>query len=126
MGTIKAFEDIEAWQTARILTRLIYSLTNRRQFSRDFGLADQIRRAAVSIMSNIAEGFESQTDRTFIRFLGFAKGSAGEFRSQLYVALDQEYVTKAEFESLLDLVKKISCQVSRLKQYLESPNKNNS
>ena len=79
MGTIKRFEEIEAWQTARELTRLIYALSNEGTFSRDFGLRDQMRRAAVSIMSNIAEGFESRTQALFIEFLGRAKGSSGDY-----------------------------------------------
>ena len=83
MPTITRFEEIEAWQIARELTKLIYSLTDENKFSRGFGLEDQIRRAAVSIMSNISEGFESQTQAQFIRYLGLAKASAGEVRSQL-------------------------------------------
>ncbi|MEW6028330.1 MAG: four helix bundle protein [Chloroflexota bacterium] len=79
--TIKRFEEIEAWQTARELARRVYSLTDEGKFSRDFGLKDQIRRASVSVMSNIAEGFESQTQSQFIRYLGVAKASAGEVRS---------------------------------------------
>ena len=88
MPTITRFEEIEAWQTARELTRLIYEYTEDGKFARDFGLKDQIRRASVSIMSNIAEGFESQTQAQFIRYLGIAKASAGEVRSQLYVVRD--------------------------------------
>ncbi len=98
MPTIKHFEEIEAWQTARELTNLVYALTNQEQFARDFGLKDQIRRAAVSVMSNIAEGFESQTQSQFIRYLGIAKASAGEVRSQLYVARDQSYISEAQFK----------------------------
>ena len=82
MSTIRRFEEIEAWQTARELTREIYSLSNRGGFSKDFGLRDQMRRAAVSVMSNIAEGFESRTTALFVEFLGRAKGSAGELRAQ--------------------------------------------
>lgn len=85
MATITRFEDIEAWQTARQLANLIYDLTDQGAFARDYGLRDQIRRAAVSVMSNIAEGFESRTQSLFVDFLGRAKGSAGEVRSQLYM-----------------------------------------
>ena len=88
MSTITRFEEIEAWQTARELTKLIYFHTEEAKFSRDFGLKDQIRRASVSVMSNISEGFESQTQALFIRYLGIAKASAGEVRSQLYVSHD--------------------------------------
>jgi four helix bundle protein len=98
MATISRFEEIEAWQLARELTNLVYGFTGQEKFSRDFGLKDQIRRAAVSAMSNIAEGFESQTQAQFIRYLGIAKASAAEVRSQLYVALDQQYITQDEFK----------------------------
>lgn len=94
MAGITRFEEIEAWKTARKLTNLIYKLGNQTGFNRDFGLRDQIRRASVSVMSNIAEGFESRTDVQFINFLGMAKASAGEARAQLYVALDQQYIAE--------------------------------
>ena len=125
MTSIKYFEDAEVWQTARKLVRSVYSLTNRRPFSRDFGLIEQTRRASVSIMSNIAEGFESQTDKTFVRYLGIAKASAGELRSQLYVALDQEYISEEEFRSLTELCRSVSRQTSRFKQYLGNANSTN-
>ncbi|PSQ92571.1 MAG: four helix bundle protein, partial [Bacteroidetes bacterium SW_4_67_19] len=85
MATFHRFEDIESWQKARRLARRIYELTGNGDFARDFGLRDQIRRAAVSIMSNIAEGFERGSRREFARFLDIAKASAGEVRSPLYV-----------------------------------------
>jgi four helix bundle protein len=94
MPAIMRFEEIEAWQTARELTKLIYAVTDEGRISRDFGLKDQIRRASVSVMSNIAEGFESQTQALFIRYLGIAKASAGEVRSQLYVTRDLNYLTE--------------------------------
>ena len=84
--TIKYFEDLEVWQEARQLTRQVYRLTNNSKFSKDFGLSNQIQRAAVSIMSNVAEGFERGGNQEFIQFLYIAKGSCGEVRSQLYVA----------------------------------------
>ena len=118
MGTIKHFEDIEAWKTARALSLSIYTVTNQKPFSRDFGLMDQIRRSTVSIMSNIAEGFESQTDKTFIRYLGIAKSSAGEVRSQIYTALDQNYISKKEFHSIHDLCRRVSGQISHFIKYL--------
>ena len=89
-------------------------------FSRDFGLRDQMRRAGVSVMSNIAEGFESRTRPMFIEYLGRAKASAGELRAQLFVALDAGYVTDEEFHELRDLAEKISAQISRLSTYLKS------
>ena len=98
MATIKRYEDIQGWQKARELTKFIYALTKRKDFARDFGLKDQIRRAAVSAMSNIAEGFERGGRAEFIQFLSIAKSSAGEVQSQLYVALDQGYITREQFD----------------------------
>ena len=99
MAKIQRFEDIEAWKSARQLVKSIYGLTGNSKFRRDFGLRDQIQRSAVSTMSNIAEGFESQSDRHFISYLFRARGSVGEVRSQLYVALDQGYITREEFDA---------------------------
>jgi four helix bundle protein len=120
MSTIMRFEDIQAWQTARELTRFIYSLSGKGAFSKDFGLRDQIRRAAVSVMSNIAEGFESQTQAQFIHYLGLAKGSAGEVRSQAYVALDIQYISSEEFKNLIEMADKNSRQLARFITYLEA------
>jgi four helix bundle protein len=120
MAAIRRFEDIEAWQTARILTRLVYQLSNQGAFARDFGLRDQMRRAAVSIMSNIAEGFESRTQPLFVEFLGRAKGSSGELRAQLYTALDAEHINRQQFDELFDLADKCSRQISRFMDYLNT------
>ena len=120
MGTITRFEEIEAWQTARVLTRQIYEVSNSGGFARDFGLRDQIRRAAVSIMSNIAEGFESRTQALFIDYLGRAKASAGEVRAQLYVTVDAGYVSETQFNELFTLAERCSRQISRFMTYLES------
>jgi four helix bundle protein len=120
MPTIVRFEEIEAWQTARELTALVYPITAQGAFARDFGLKDQIRRAAVSVMSNSAEGFESQTQPQFIRYLGFAKASAGEVRSQLYVSRDLEYITEEQFTDAFRVAEKASRQISRFVIYLES------
>jgi four helix bundle protein len=119
MPTITRFEEIEAWQTARELTKLIYSLTEEAKLSRDFGLKDQIRRASVSIMSNISEGFESQTQAQFIRYLGLAKASAGEVRSQLYVCRDLEYVAQDQYSNAFAISEKVSRQLARFISYLE-------
>ncbi len=89
MATFKSFEDIEAWQKARELTNRVYDASDKGAFARDFGLRDQIRRACVSILSNIAEGFERSGTGEFVQFLSSAKGSAGEVRAQLYVALER-------------------------------------
>jgi four helix bundle protein len=120
MPTIKRFEEIVAWQTARQLTRLVYALSNQGAFSRDFGLRDQMRRAAVSILSNIAEGFESRTQALFIDFLGRAKGSAGELRAQMYVAFDAGYLDLSQFNQASDLADKCSRQIARFITYLET------
>ena len=118
MATFQTFEDIEAWQRSRELTKSIYKITSQGTFARDFGLRDQIRKASVSIMSNIAEGFERSGTREFIQFLATAKGSAGEVRAQLYVALDQGYLEQAIFDDLSPSIVKISKMLSGLIAYL--------
>ncbi len=120
MARITRFEEIEAWQTARELTRRIYELTNAGQFAWDFGLRDQMRRASVSIMSNIAEGFESRTPALFVEYLGRAKASAGELRAQLYVAQDVGYLDQSQYEQMHELVDKCSRQLSKFMTYLVS------
>jgi four helix bundle protein len=120
MTTAKRFEDLEVWQKAKELTNLIYSLSSSGSFARDFGLRDQMRRAAVSVMSNIAEGFESQTQSLFIQFLSRAKGSSGELRAQLYIALEQEYITTVEFQSAFSLAEVCSKPLASFVRYLES------
>jgi four helix bundle protein len=120
MPTITRFEDIEAWKTSRELTRMIYALTEQGQFSKDFGLKNQIQRASVSVMSNIAEGFESRTQAQFLDYLGHAKASAGEVRSQLYIALDLKYLTQEQFKPVFDLADKSSRQIARFMDYLET------
>jgi len=120
VATIRRFEELEAWQTARALIKLVYELTSVGAFSRDYGLRDQIRRAAVSVMSNIAEGFESRTQALFIDYLGRAKGSAGEVRSQFYIALDRDYLTQDQFAAALRQAETCSRQIARLIQYLET------
>ncbi len=119
MAGIEKFEDIEAWQEARNLTQTIYALSSNGNFSKDFALKDQVRRAAVSIMSNIAEGFERRGDREFHHFLSIAKASSGELRSQLYVALDQHYMDLQQFTTLSNQVTHISCLIAGFMKYLE-------
>jgi four helix bundle protein len=108
---IERFEDIEGWQMARELTRGIYAVTKMGSFSKDYGLKDQITRASGSIMHNIAEGFDGGSNAEFIKFLRYAQRSATEVQSQLYVALDQEYIAEESFERLyqqaLEVHKKI-------------------
>lgn len=110
MAEFKRFEDLIAWQKARQLTKDIYILTGKGDFARDFGLSNQIQRAAVSVMSNIAEGFERESSNEFSRFLIIAKASCGEVRSQLYVANDVGYITDNE----LDQLKKQTEEISRI------------
>ena len=118
VATFQKFEDIEAWQRARELTREIYTVSNENPFSKDFGLRDQVRKTSVSIMSNIAEGFERDGTKEFIQFLSVAKGSSGELRSQLYVALDQGYLEEERFERLLGIVLETSRMIGGLINYL--------
>jgi four helix bundle protein len=119
MNRIERFEDIIAWQRARVLTKEIYASTRIGQFARDFGLRDQIERAAVSTMSNIAEGFERGGDREFVQFLSNSKGSCGEVKSQLYVALDQGYVTQSSFDQLYGKADEVSRLVAGFMAYLQ-------
>ena len=116
MGKINSFEEIKAWEKARGFTKEIYQLN----FESDIDLKRQIRRATVSISSNIAEGFERDTDKEFRRFLFIAKGSAGEVRSQLYLAYDLEYIDEEKFNKLKEEVTKISKLISGFIKYLES------
>ena len=99
---IDRFEDVEAWQLARELACKVYGLTRKTDFSRDFGLRGQIQNAAGSSMHNIAEGFDSESNPEFVRFLRYAKRSCTEVQSELYVAMDQNYITKAEFKDVYD------------------------
>ncbi len=118
--TIKYFEDLEIWKEARLLTRHVYQITQDGVFSRDFGLRDQIRRAAVSVMSNIAEGFERGGNKEFIQFLYIARGSCGEVRSQLYVAFDQGYVGQGAFAGIMESSRRLSVMMSNFVGYLKN------
>lgn len=108
MSAFRQFEEIEAWQLGRELTRQVYEATREGPFSRDFGLRDQIQRAAISITSNIAEGFERRSPAEFARFLLIARGSGGEVRSQLYAALHLGYVDRKTFDALFRVATRIS------------------
>jgi len=121
MAKFNSFEEIISWQKARELNKEIYYLTNNNNsFSKDFGLRDQIRKSSISISSNITEGFERETTKEFIRFLYIAKASAGEFRSQLYLAFDLKYIINEEFEKLKLKVNEVSKLISGLIKYLSS------
>ena len=118
--TIKYFEDLEVWKEARHLTRQVYQITQDAAFSRDFGLRDQIRRAAVSVMSNIAEGFERGGNREFTQFIYVARVSCGEVRSQLYVALDQGYIGQGAVDGIMRSARRLSVMISNFVAYLKN------
>jgi len=117
---IKRFEDIEVWKEARVLVNMVYDLTNNTRFSKDFGLKEQIQRAAVSCMSNIAEGFDSGTNRQFIQFITYTRRSASEVQSQLYVALDRNYITEKEFENAYNQAKLVGKLSNGFIKYLRT------
>ena len=119
MATINRYEDILGWQKARKLTNFVYNLTQQDSFARDYGLKDQIQRATVSIMSNIAEGFGRDSNRDFIQFLSISKASANEVQSQLYVALDQKYITPDQFEQGYQLCKETIRTIGGFIAYLK-------
>jgi len=119
MAKVEKFEDIQSWIKARTLTNQIYQATLTGAFAKDFGLKDQMRRAAVSILSNIAEGFERGGDKEFLQFLAIAKGSAGELRAQLYVAVDQNYISIEKFDHLSREATEISQLISGFMKYLK-------
>jgi len=118
LATIERFEDIKAWQAARELVLAVYRVSGRGKFEKDFGLRDQIQRASVSVMANIAEGFERSSDREFHRFLYIAKGSAGEVRSHLFVALDLGYISDEEFSDLRAKSEEVAKSLSGFITYL--------
>jgi four helix bundle protein len=118
MSKIEKFEDIVAWQKARELTREIYAHTKSGAFAKDFGLRDQIQRASVSTMANVAEGFDRGGDKEFIQFLSFSKGSCGEVKSHLYAALDQQYISPAQFTQLYNSSDEIGRLLSGFMGYL--------
>jgi len=118
-GKIERFEDLIAWQKARALTRNIYEVTQLDRFARDFGLAGQIQRATVSIMSNIAEGYERGNPGDFFRFLCIAKASCAEVRSQLYIAFDIGYLNQDQFEQLMKQAEEVGKVVGGLRMSVE-------
>ena len=121
MSSFKRFEEIEAWQLGRELTRRVYAASRTDSFSRDFALRDQIRRASISITSNIAEGFERRSRQDFARFLDIAKASNAEVRSQLYVALDEGYLDTDDFDALYELSTHVGAKLGALLRYLRAP-----
>ncbi len=116
---VRRFEDIQAWQEARILTKQVYVMTREGALSKDFGLRDQLQRASVSVMANIAEGFDCDSHAEFARFLGFARRSAVEIQSQLYAALDAGYITPEIFKTTYEQANKTKAMVSAFKSSLQ-------
>ena len=117
---IERFEEIQSWQRARELNRQIYEITKDAHFSKDFSLRDQIRRATVSIMANIAEGFGRKSKKEFANFLNMAHGSAAEVQCHLYIALDQNYISRKEFEELYERVEEVSKMIQGFMNYLNN------
>lgn len=117
---VKTVEDLQVWQDARTFVKSIYELTSLENFKKDYGLKDQIQRAAVSIMNNISEGFERDNNKEFRNFLGYAKGSAGEVRSMLYVAFDLNYISKDRFDENYIKAINVITQISNFKKYLRN------
>ncbi len=123
MSKIEKFEEIRAWQSAREVVNRIYEISQDEKFKRDYSLGDQIKRASISIMSNIAEGFSRQSRKEFIQFLFIAKASAAEVQSQLYIAVDQGYIMEKEFKEIYDKVEETVKLLSKFITYLKSVNK---
>lgn len=118
MAGIEKFEDIESWKSAREVTQLVYKISSNSNFAKDFALCNQIRRASISILSNIAEGFERGGNKEFLHFLAIAKGSCGEVRAQLYVAADQKYIDEKGFAQINAKLLETSRLISGFMRYL--------
>jgi len=116
---IKKFEELPIWKLSLKITKIIYDFTAYEKFSRDFGLRDQIRRAIISVSSNVVEGFEKNNNNEFIRFLRIAKGSVGEVRNQLYIALAVSYITSQEFQRLNQELEELGKQIGGFINYLD-------
>ena len=122
MGTIQKFEDLRIWQEARELSKWFFEISRSTELKNDFELRNQANRSIGSVMDNIAEGFERSGNREFIQFLAIAKGSAGEFRSQLYRISDRKYITEAELENKLIEVVKLGEGIGSFINYLNQSN----
>ncbi len=120
MAKIARFEYLEAWQLARQLTAKVYEATLTGKFAKDYGLRAQIQRAAVSIVSNIAEGFDRKSNKQFLQFLDVASGSASEVKAQLYVALDLKYLTNEQFQDMFTDAVRVGQMLTKLMQYLRT------
>lgn len=117
---ITKFEDIEAWKEARVLVRIVYKLSKKEKFSKDWRLIGQIQGAAVSIMGNIAEGFDRRSNKELSNFLNIALSSASEVQSHLYVALDQSYITQEEFQEVYEQAVKVKKLIYGFMRYLKN------
>jgi four helix bundle protein len=122
MATFTSFEETEVWQKSRSAAKKIYEISELARFSRDFALKDQIRRAAISVMSNISEGFERDGDKEFVQFLCVSKGSAGEIKSQLYLSFDIGYIDKQTFDVTMQMYREISRMLGGFIKYLKKSN----
>lgn len=119
MTTVERFEELKVWQAARDVVNAVYKASSNAAFVRDYALRDQIRRAAISIPSNIAEGFSRHSNKEFIQFLFISKGSAAEVQSQLYTALDQGYIPQGDFDTIYGQIEVVAKQISRFITYLK-------
>ena len=120
MPTVKSFEDLTVWKDARKFTNKIYNLTNKFPKEELYGLTSQIRRATVSIMANIAEGFDRRSDKELSNFLSIARASSSEVQNDLYIALDLKYISEEEFKKMYAEAKEIAKQINGLMTYLKS------
>lgn len=121
MATFKKFEDIKAWQKARHISKRIFKVSNVGNFAKDFTLRDQIKRSAISIMANIAEGYGRRTTVEFANFLNIARASATETQSHLYIALDLNYLNQTDFDEIYAMLEEVSKMTLSLAQYLRNP-----
>jgi len=120
MASIKKFEDLKAWQEARVLCKKVHALTLNQEFSRDFSLKDQIKRSSGSVMDNIAEGFDRDGNKELIHFCSIAKASCSEVRSQLYRAVDYRYITEKEFKEVVEQASKTSSLIGGFMKYIKT------
>ncbi len=120
---ITRFEDLQIWKLSLKITKEVYDLTSKKEFSKDFGLRDQIRRAIISVSSNMVEGFEKNNNNEFIRFLKMSKGSVGEVRNQLHIALAVSYITSREFDHIYEETELLNKQLGGFISYLETKRK---
>jgi four helix bundle protein len=126
MSGFKSFEEIIGWQKARLLCGAVYKVTYKEAFKKDFGLVDQVRRASVSVMANIAEGYDRRGDKEFVRFLNIARGSLSEVKSHLFIALDLKYINEKEKIELFLLIDEIGKLINGLSNYLTNNTKKKS